>query len=114
MGWFLSNVAGGIIRWGVATLISAICLVFGLVPAATLAAWFGEPPSWVVNPWMRLCIVIVGMVGVLIIVFWDRVVRRRHAAAIGGAPSTVDLRHAGQPQRNRDPYNQTVKWALNY
>ncbi|NEU98882.1 hypothetical protein [Bradyrhizobium uaiense] len=73
LSWWLNNVLGGAVRWAVATIIGAICLVLGLAPAAWLAGIFGNPPAWVMNPWKRIGIVVVGVVTFLLILL----VRRR-------------------------------------
>ncbi len=70
--WLLSNIAGGVIRWLVATLIAALCLVWGLAPATWLAGLFGNPPAWVTSPWTRLGIVLAGVVVCLAIILWRR------------------------------------------
>src|SRR5258708_1839075 len=70
--WLLSNIAGGVIRWVVATLIAALCLVWGLAPATWLAGLFGNPPAWVTSPWTRLGIVLAGVVVCLAIILWRR------------------------------------------
>jgi hypothetical protein len=79
MGWLFSNVAGGFVRFIIGIILTAICLVWGLAPAATLAEWFGSPPPWVTNPWTRIAIVIVGVLIFLAIALWDR--RNRTSAA---------------------------------
>jgi len=62
MRWLLGNVAGGIVRWTVATIISAVCLMLGFAPAQWLAAIIGEPPDWLVHPLTRLAIILMGVV----------------------------------------------------
>jgi hypothetical protein len=86
MGLIFSNILAEAIRWITATIIAAVCLVFGFAPAETLAEWLGTPPSWVVHPWTRLAIILLGVIAIVIIFWWDRR-SRRAAESISLLPS---------------------------
>jgi hypothetical protein len=82
MRWFLSNVAGGAVRWCTFTIIAAITLLCGFAPANILADFIGQPPPWLIDARTRSLIVVIGVVALICIYFWDRRVKRTAAAGI--------------------------------
>lgn len=77
MGFWQSNILGGVIRWAVPILISGACLVLGFSPQEWVTNFIGEPLAWLIHPFFRIGIVIVGVMIFLGVLFWDRR-KRKH------------------------------------
>jgi hypothetical protein len=72
MRWLLGHVAGGVVRFVTATMLAAVCLMLGFSPPEHIAAIIGNPPPWLVSPVMRILILIIGMLVIAVLIFWDR------------------------------------------
>lgn len=83
MGWFFSNIAGGIIRWAIAAVVGAVCLMFGFSPEEWIRGVIEAPPSWLTHDLTRGGIVLVGVMVIGAVFFWDRAIRHRRLQAIG-------------------------------
>src|ERR1700692_4234510 len=79
MGFWASNVMGGVVRWGVATLIGGACVAFGFSPEIWVSAVLQTPPAWINSPWTRLAAV---SAGVAIFIFTSAWERRSRGSAI--------------------------------
>lgn len=93
MRWLLQQIAGGVIRFLVAALIGAAFIAYGLAPEQIVASWMGEPPRWVVNPWTRIALVIVGAAVIVGSYFFEQFRKRTSAPPVvpGRGPHRLSL-----------------------
>lgn len=93
MGFWTSNVAGGIVRWGVATLIAGVCFAVGFSPDRWIAAVIKAPPGWLSSPLARLAGVSFGVAVFLVVANWQRLtssaIDRQRRAVVNAAFSRL-------------------------
>lgn len=70
----------GVVRWGVAAILSALCLMYGFAPDAWIVDVLNNPPEVLYSPWPRLGVIVVGLLIVLGMVVWE-IRRHRKVAA---------------------------------
>ena len=85
MLWFLRNAAGGIVRWGTATVLATVCLIYGFAPSKWLASFLIAPPDWISNPLVRVGIVAFGVIVIIVVFLWDRRVRPKFSVNFDNA-----------------------------
>lgn len=66
--WTAIQILGGVIRWTIATIIAAVCLVWGFAPAEFFAGLWIDPPLWLSHPITRIAVLVVGMTLVVLII----------------------------------------------
>ncbi|UGY23808.1 hypothetical protein HU675_0038655 [Bradyrhizobium septentrionale] len=75
MRWLIDKILGGIIGKIAGVILSAVFLMWGIAPETWFAEILQNPPHWVLNPWTRLGVVIVGVIvalAVMIVRFRSR------------------------------------------
>ena len=106
MRWVFSHIAGGFIRWGVATVISAMFLMLGFSPESWIKEVIETPPAWLIHPLMRVLIVGIGILIIVGFYFWDR--RKRSFKTPPVKPKLViqhDKPRDTEPWPSGDGYN---------
>ena len=90
-GWLAGHIAGGVVRWIVAIIIGAVCLMFGFAPEHWIATAFDTPPQWLVHPLARLAIIAIGVVAVGAVLL----IRGRKPSKVVIC-NRIDIRHIGE------------------
>jgi Leucine-rich repeat (LRR) protein len=72
MGFWSSNVMGGIVRWSVATAIGAFFTVYQISPENLVATFVRNPPTWTTNSVARLVSLLLGGLIVTAVLNWPR------------------------------------------
>ena len=62
------NAFGGAIQFVVTSIIAAICLVWNFAPEEWLASLFSHPPSWLFQPYVRIVVLVFGLIAIAIII----------------------------------------------
>lgn len=77
--WFLTHALAAVVRFGVYSLLLAICYVFGFVPEEAIARWLLTPPWWLVHPLMRLGVVVAACLAIVGFYIWNKIRDRAEA-----------------------------------
>jgi Leucine-rich repeat (LRR) protein len=72
MGFWQSNVMGGIVRWAVATAIGALCTAYQISPENLVAAFVRDPPAWATGPLARVVSAFLAVLLVTVVLNWSR------------------------------------------
>jgi len=77
MRWLFDKAFGGVVGFVVSTILGAAVIVLGITPRQSLAEIFLDPPLWIINPWTRIAIVVIGVGIIVVASIWKIFSERR-------------------------------------
>lgn len=88
------NIVGGIVRWSVATVLTAFFLAIGFSPSEWLAELWTVPPAWLSHPVVRIAAIILAGAVIALALRWEWIfggpVYRQHVARVNKAVNELD------------------------
>ena len=105
MGWFISNFLGGLVRWAVTAVVAGACLMLGFSPESWIKDVVESPPAWLVHDFTRLSLVVIAVVVIVGVFFWDRTIKQKKQ-------QTALIRHQEASPRRLMRLSDALYWII--